>query len=132
MTRALRYRASWTALGVAMIAFVVVASLVNVSQPVAVQGIDKLHHLVAYGAMMFWWGMLQPRRRWTWAAAIVALGAALEFTQSLTPYRTMDWRDMAFNIGGVALASVLLRTRAEGLLAWVDRQLRDRLDARAP
>jgi len=129
---ALRYRRGWTALGMAMIAFVVVASLVNVPQPVPVRGVDKLHHLVAYGAMMFWWGMLQPRRRWAWAAGVIALGAALEFTQSLTPYRHMDWRDLAFNVGGVALASVLLRTPAAGLLAWIDGQLRDRLDPGAP
>jgi VanZ family protein len=115
-----------------MIVVVVLGSLLNVSQPVQVKNIDKLHHLVAYGALMFWWGMVQPRGRWWWAAGLIGLGVALEYAQSLTPYRSLDYRDMAFNAGGVALAMAALFTPASALLAWVDRQIRNRLDARTP
>lgn len=128
MTAPLRYRTLWTGFGIVMIFAVIALSLFRIDAPVQVRGLDKLHHLLVYGVMMYWWGMLQPRHRPLWAAAVVALGATLELAQSLTPYRTMDWRDMAFNVTGVILALGLLRTGAAGLLRWLDGQLRDRLD----
>lgn len=132
MSHQLHYGRWWAALGVAMILVVIAGSLLNFSQPVQVKNIDKFHHLVAYGAMMFWWGMVQPRGRWWWAAGLIGLGIALEFAQSLTPYRTLDYRDMAFNAAGVAMAMAALLTPASALLGWLDRQIRNRLDTRAP
>lgn len=132
MNDGLRLARWWVALGLAMIVVVVAGSLLNISQPVQVKNIDKLHHLVAYGAMMYWWGMVQPRQRRWWLVGLVALGVALEYAQSLTPYRTLDYRDMAFNAAGVALALLALQTPAAGLLAWFDRQISNRLDPGAP
>lgn len=132
MNGRLRYRRWWAALGVAMILVVVAGSLLNISQPVQVENIDKFHHLVAYGAMMFWWGMVQPRRQWWWAAGLTGLGVALEFAQSLTPYRSLDYRDMAFNAAGVVLALAALRSPASAVLGWLDGQIGNRLDTRPP
>lgn len=131
VSRVLRYQPLWVALGLMMVIFVIIASLVSISQPVNVPGIDKFHHLLAYGAMMAWWGMVQPRWRIAWALALLLLGAALEWAQSMTGHRFMDRWDMLANALGVALAFGLLFTPLSGLLAWFDRFLADRLDARA-
>ena len=131
MSGGLRLFRWWAALGLAMLAVVVAGSLLNISQPVQVENIDKLHHLVAYGAMMYWWGMVQPQRRRWWLVGLVGLGVALEYAQSLTPYRTLDVRDMAFNAIGVMLALLALQSPAAGLLAWFDRKISNRLDTGA-
>ncbi len=83
----LHYQRWWMALGCLMVAAVVALSLLSVSGPVTAPGFDKIYHAIAYGAMMFWWGMVQPRRRIAWGLALVALGIGLEFAQSLTGYR---------------------------------------------
>lgn len=121
----------WYGVGVAMILAVMVGSLLNFSQPLPLENVDKLHHLVAYALLMYWWGMVQPRRRWQWALFLVGMGIALEFLQSMTPYRTLDTRDMMFNTAGVALAGLLLASGADQLLPWLDQRLGDRLHARS-
>jgi hypothetical protein len=125
-----RYLRLWQGLGIALIAAVVLGSLVNIAPTLPLEGGDKLHHLVAYGALMYWWGMTQPLRRWRWALALVMLGSVLEFAQSLTGTRFMEWQDALANACGVGLALLVLRSPASGLVGWLDRQLRNRLDAR--
>ena len=131
MNRRLRYRAAWIGLGMLMIAVVVAASLLSVSGPVSAPGIDKAYHTLAYGTLMFWWGMVQPGRRTAWAIGLLALGIALELAQALTGYRTLDRWDALANGVGVLLAAVFLRTPACRLLAWFDTQLADRFDTGA-
>ncbi len=128
MTGALRFHLAWVSLGCLMIAVVIAASLVAVSGPVSAPGIDKVYHTIAYGALMYWWGMVQPQRRWAWAIALLLLGGALEVAQSYTGYRTLDRWDTLANSCGVLLAALLLLTPAARLLAWFDGQLADRID----
>ncbi|MEE4174691.1 MAG: antibiotic resistance protein VanZ [Xanthomonadales bacterium] len=130
--RTLRYRPVWLALGMLLIAAVVAASLLTVPGPAGAPGIDKIYHVLAYGALMGWWGMVQPRRRLAWALGLLLLGLLMEGAQSLTGYRTLDRWDAAANTVGVLLALAVLQTPLSGLLAWVDGQLADRLDTRAP
>lgn len=125
----MRYRRTWVAVGLGLVTFVVAASLLAVPGPPGPPGIDKLYHLLAYGALMGWWGMVLPGRRTAWAVGLLLLGLGLEFAQSRTGYRTLDGWDALANMAGVLLALVLLRTPLGGLLAWFDRQLADRLDA---
>ena len=132
MSQRLHFQRGWTALGALMIAVVVILSLASVSQPVDVPGMDKINHVVAYGALMFWWGMVQPGRRWTWAVVLVLLGIGLELAQAQTGYRTMDRWDAAANSVGVLAALALLFTPLRGSLAWFDRQLANRLDSGTP
>jgi len=78
-----------------------------------VAGGDKLEHFVAYGVLMFWYGMLyrSARARIGWALFCVALGVALEFAQRATGYRTFELGDMAADALGVlagALAALSL------------------------
>lgn len=124
----LHYQRWWMALGCLMVAAVIALSLLSVSGPVTAPGFDKIYHAIAYGAMMFWWGMVQPRRRIAWGLALVALGIGLEFAQSFTGYRTLDRWDALANSCGVLAALLLLLTPVARLLPWFDRQLADRLD----
>ena len=122
----------WATLGWLLVAVVIVLSLVSFSPPIPIEGSDKFEHSLAYATLMFWWGMLQPRRRWIWALALPTLGVGLEVVQSFMPLRHMDWRDALANILGVTIALVLLMTPLGGLLAWVDRQLGDRRHPGSP
>ena len=130
--QALRYRPIWIAIGALAVAAVIALSLFRVPGPPMPPGIDKLYHAIAYGALMGWWGMVQPGRRIAWAAALVMLGLIMEGAQSLTGHRTLDTWDAAGNTLGVLLALAVLQTPVQGLLAWFDRQLADRFDPRPP
>ena len=113
----------WATLGYLMLLTVIVLSLVRVEQPFEITHVDKFEHLLAYGSLMYWWGMVQPPKLRLWAAALPLLGAMLEWAQSLTAYRSLDWNDALANLLGVILALVLLATPAKRLLAAVDSWL---------
>ena len=59
----LRFRSTWIGLGVLAVAVVIAASLLRVPAPPGPPGIDKFLHVIAYGVLMGWWGMVQPVRR---------------------------------------------------------------------
>lgn len=128
----LRRPGLWTALGWALVAAVVAGSLLTLPATPPVPGSDKTLHLVAYGTLMYWWGMAQPHRRLLWLALLPLLGAGLEGLQALTPARQMEWGDAVANTLGVGLGRMLLETPAGRLLAWFDARLGDRRDARRP
>jgi len=131
MSTTLRYKPWWMTLGWLMVAFVIALSLTSVQGPVSAPGFDKVYHAIAYGAMMFWWGMVQPGRRWLWAAALIGLGIGLEIAQSFTGYRQLDWWDALANSGGVLAALLLLLSPLALLLPWFDRQIADRFNTGA-
>jgi len=66
---------------------------------------DKLGHLGAYGALMFWFARLYDGRttRIAYAVAFVAMGIGLEFAQAATGHRHFELLDMAANALGVLL-----------------------------
>jgi VanZ family protein len=80
---------------------------------------DKLGHFLAYGALMFWFGMLYRGKaaRWGYAIGFVAMGVGLEIIQGLLGYRTYDEFDMLANTIGVLLGwcAALLALRSERL-----------------
>jgi VanZ family protein len=118
----------WASIGWLMLLGVAVLSLVSISAPIRFDQGDKLTHLLAYAALMYWWGMVHPHRRLPWAIVLALLGVALEWAQSLTPARIMEWPDGLANMAGVLLALGLLRTPAQRLLIRLDRYLGDRFD----
>lgn len=78
---------------------------------------DKVHHFAAYAALTAYGLILFPRRPRLLLAAVLGLGAVLEFAQGAMGLgRSGDWRDMAANAAGVAAAfatAAFLRRRAE-------------------
>ena len=122
----------WTTLGWTMLAMLIVLSLVRLEQPLEFRHTDKAEHLVAYGLLMYWWGMVQPRNMLRWAIALPLLGLLLEWAQSFVPHRFMDWNDALANTLGVALGCALLATPAARLVLLLDRKLADRVDPGLP
>jgi VanZ family protein len=96
------YRRVWLALGWTGIAGVVALSLIPNLPHSGISGGDKVGHLLAYFALMFWFGLLYAGRL-AWALAFLVLGAALELLQGLTGYREASLADLVANTSGIAL-----------------------------
>ena len=69
---------------------------------------DKLGHLLAYGALMFWFAQLY-RERIFHAAGFIAMGAALELLQGWGGTRSFELLDMLANAAGVLLGWLAAR-----------------------
>lgn len=99
-------RALWIALGWALVAAVIVLSLISLPPvgPDIPQG-DKYGHVVAYAALTMWFAQIAATRRVLLghAAGFVVLGVGLEGLQSLTPERQFEVPDMLANAVGIAL-----------------------------
>jgi len=104
--------------GYGMILTVIVFSLIPVEIDLS-EGRDKWSHLLAYGGLMFWFGMLYSGaiRQLQIALAFIAIGVALEFLQRETGYRSFDVADMAANAAGVLLGWGLARIPLGGLFS---------------
>lgn len=120
----------WFSVGLLMLLVIAVVSLIPIDQPLPMRGADKFEHVLAYFVLMYWWGMVQPRRLWAWLLFLPLFGLALELMQALTPYRFMEWRDAVANMAGVVLGLVILKTPAGGLLSMLDAKLGNRLNPR--
>ena len=70
---------------------------------------DKLGHLLAYGALMFWFAQIYKTRVF-YAAGFVAMGIGLEALQGMLGYREADVLDMVANTLGVAAGWGAART----------------------
>jgi len=99
----LRWRPLWAALGWGLAVLIVWFSLVPRPPEVGPQMSDKVHHLLAYFSLMFWFAQLHGRR-FPVALACLGLGLSLEWLQGLTGYRTASGLDMLANTAGVLLA----------------------------
>lgn len=89
------------------------------------QSSDKISHLLAYGALMGWFGQLYPAfaRQIISAFGFVLMGILLEFVQGWTGYRMFDVLDMLANTSGVLLGWWLTRRWCAGLLQQFDHLL---------
>ena len=114
-------RKLWLALGWGLVFAVVYLSLTPKPPAPDITQIDKVGHLLAYAALMGWWGQLDPRHC-RLALAFVLLGLALEIAQSFSDYRQGDVFDMAANSLGVGLGWLANRMRPEWLRR-IDRVL---------
>jgi VanZ family protein len=125
IVRDARHFRLWQAIGVLMVLVVCVASLApNLPPPPGVHG-DKVEHLIAYGSLTYWWGMLYPRRGQRWLACLlfILMGIALEFAQRATGYRVLDVFDMAANTVGALLGRMAVETPFGRLLGVLDKRL---------
>lgn len=129
--RPLRWRTAWLCAWLALVAAVVVVSLLPARglPPMPFDGIDKIEHLLAYAVMATGAVMLFASRgaHAVLALALVALGIGLEFAQgAMTESRLADGADAVANTLGVACGWWLGRTPVarglQGLEAWLGRR----------
>jgi VanZ family protein len=105
-----------------MVAAIIVLSLIPVEVDLG-EDRDKLAHFVAYGSLSFWFGMIFGGRgpQLGIALAFAAMGAALEFLQGLTDYRSFEVADMIANAVGAGLGWCLVQTPLRNALTWLER-----------
>lgn len=122
----LRHRRLWLGTWLAMVAAVVVVSLVPPPPmpAVAFEGIDKVEHVLGYfvlsalGTALF---VRMPTRARI-AAGLVAMGIGLEIAQGqLTATRTPDVIDAVANTVGVLLG--LVARPVSTLVRWTDARI---------
>jgi len=107
-----------------MVVSVAVLSLIPVDVDLG-ENRDKLAHFTAYGSMVFWFAMLfnGRYRQVGIVIAFAAMGAAIEFLQGLTDYRSFEVADMVANAIGAALGWGLAQTPLRHALDWSERLL---------
>jgi hypothetical protein len=131
----LRFSRLWTILGVLLVCFVIFLSLAPTQSlpDFSFSAGDKVGHLLAYAAMMFWFGQIFRKRRASLllAAGFVALGIVLEYIQGSTGYRTFEYPDMAANGIGVVSGLFLSRSKLGELLSAFEGLLPGRPDRRS-
>ncbi len=102
---------NWLILSILLLATISILSLWPLAQLPSVPGSDKIHHFVAYAALMFPAALRRPRH-WLFIALFFILwGGGIELIQ---PYvnRYGEWLDFLANSCGVLLgivAATLLR-----------------------
>lgn len=116
---------AWLAIGWLGVAVVAFMSLVPHPPELEVEQGDKIQHFLAYGSLMLWFAQVRVAltdRRIT-AAALVAMGIALEVAQGLTGYRTFSYADMAANTTGVVLGWLAAPPRLPNVFGLATRIL---------
>ena len=125
MLRPLRYRRLWLALGLSMLAVILVVCLLPPGQKPNAAGVDKVEHLFAWFVSTAWFGALLERRvLLRLAVTLVALGIGIEFAQELMNIgRQGDWRDVIANTLGVLGGVTLAALSGESWLARLEKWL---------
>lgn len=113
-----RYRSIWLVIGWLWIVAIWYLSLV-MPPPKPDLGFtfgDKILHAGAYGVLMAWFLQLYHRRdsRITCMIVFIGMGILLEYLQSMTDYRQLEYADMLANATGVLLAWLIVR----GKVSW--------------
>ena len=119
----LHWRRGWTVLGVLLMVAVAAIALLPATRHLTARALvlpggDKLLHLLAFAALMGWWGSLyrRPRRRLGVAAVCLSFGLLIECAQwPHDPEDASVW-DLAADALGLALGALLLRTPLAGVL----------------
>ena len=120
----LRFSALWLAFGCAMVAAVVLLSIIDL--PAQVQTVmlhDKVAHLIAYAGLMGWFVQIfrHDLTRLVLLLGFVTLGIGVEFVQGMVPSRQFEVLDMIANTSGALLAWALAYTRVGQILPAVER-----------
>ncbi|MCZ6879498.1 MAG: VanZ family protein [Gammaproteobacteria bacterium] len=101
----LKYMRFWLGGGWLLVLVAMVMSVLPGLPTFTVLYSDKIFHAITYFVLMIWFsGIYLPSRYWSIALALALLGVALEFFQTLFPYRFFDSWDIAANMTGVAIA----------------------------
>ena len=118
-----RPRKLWLIFGWLLVLLVIYLSLAPIAIEVPVDQGDKLGHVAAYAALMFWFANVYETlsTRQMLAIAFVALGVGLEFVQGWTGYRTFEVADMAADALGVAGGWALAPPRLPNFLQHIEK-----------
>ena len=95
--------------------------------PLTWSATDKWLHGLTFMLLALWYtGQYAPESYWRIAVGLAAYGALIEVGQSMIPYRTAEWGDLAADLAGIvvglAIAAVLTggwSVRAEN---WLDEK----------
>lgn len=78
---------------------------------------DKFGHLLAYCVLVVNAGLLVSKSKWLFVAiSTFAFSALLEYLQGFVPGRSVDWRDLVANAGGVIIGTMILLLFKEKIL----------------
>lgn len=122
--RPLRFGYWWLAGGLALLAYVLYATLAPPAN-VAPLVNDKLAHFLAFAALMGWFcGVFRPVWFPLVALLLAAIGVGIELLQAQLTYRSAEVADALFDLGGIVLAWLLA---IAGLGRWAEL-----LEARLP
>ncbi len=96
----------WLYISLSILAVIITLSLYPVSQLPDVPGTDKLHHFIAYGALMFPVALRKPKY-WRWIALLFILASGT--IELIQPYvnRYGEWLDLAANCLGLLCGFIL-------------------------
>ena len=122
ITKNLRYKNFWLAMGFTMITFVVYQTLTSSPLGTGIRISDKLLHITGYFGMMGWFVQIfnDRKQKILLAAGFVGMGIMLEFIQGWGGIRQYEVADMLANTTGVALAWALAYTRFSDILLTVE------------
>ena len=113
-------RRCWIAIGWFGVALLLYLSLMPGPPEIPVEQGDKLGHILAYATLTYWWAQLlvTSPQRLRLAAALLALGIAIEFVQGWTGWRTFDFYDMLADATGIAIGWAVAWPRTRDWLVF--------------
>jgi len=88
---------------------VLVLALVPEREPATAEGLDKVHHVIAFSTMALLAALAWPARWHTSVPALFAYGWTIEVLQAFTATRTADAEDVAADAAGLVLAWVIVQ-----------------------
>ena len=111
----------WLALGWLWVVVVFYLCLMrNPPEPLTFSHADKLEHLLTYTWLMLWFCQLPGVGRLRLAAALLAMGVAIEVLQGMEGFRNFEYADMAADAVGVLLGWLLARTSCGRVLTFLE------------
>ena len=120
----LRYSRRWRMAGMALLAAVLVASLLPAawfwSDPVEFVSwfvhVDKWLHGITFAVLALWFaGQYRRRSYWRIAAGLLVFGVLIEGCQRLVTYRSSEWFDIVADAAGILVGLVIATA---GLGGW--------------
>jgi VanZ family protein len=104
-----RLRPFWTAAFWCCALAVLALALVPQREPTTAEGLDKVHHVVAFATLALLAARAWPARWPVSVLALLAYGWTIEVLQSFTATRTADAEDVAADAAGLVLAWVIVQ-----------------------
>jgi VanZ family protein len=98
----------WVAFTIFILAIITTLSLWPQENLPSVPGTDKIHHIIAYAALMFPIALRKPDKWIVFGLLFIAYSGVIELLQ---PYvnRHSDWLDMAANATGVICGIIIAK-----------------------